>query len=57
MPFETFFSGRLKVKDIGVKYRSNWSYIELVRAITCILMHGFQNNFAQLLSPTRKSAI
>ena len=29
---------------------SKWSYIERVRAITCTFMHGFQNNFAQLLS-------
>ena len=33
--------GQIKVK---------WSYIELVRAITCTFMHGFQNNFAQFLS-------
>ena len=57
MPFETFFSGRLKVKITGVKSRSKWSYIELVRAITCTFMHGFQNNFAQLLSLRRRSAI
>ena len=36
--------------------RSKWSYIELVRAITCTFMHGFQNNFAQLL-PSRRCAI
>ena len=41
MPFETFL-GRLKVKVAGVKYRSKWSYVELVRAITCTFMHGFQ---------------
>ena len=46
MPFETFFSSRLKIKVTGVKQRSKWSYIELVRAITCTFMHGFQNNFA-----------
>ena len=57
MPFETFFSVRLKVKGTGVKKRSNWSYIELVRAITCTFLHGFQNNFAQFLSFRRKSAI
>ena len=57
MPFETFFSGRLKVKVTGVKQRSKWSCIELVWAITCTFMHGFENNFAQLLSLMRKSAI
>ena len=56
MPFETFL-GRLKVKVTGVKKRSKWSYIELVRAITCTFMHGCQNNFAKLLSLRRKSAI
>ena len=45
MPFEIFFSGRLMVKVTGVKYWCKWSYIELVRAITCTFMHGFQNNF------------
>ena len=50
MPFETF-RGRLKVKVTGVKYRSKWpyTYIELVRAITCISMHGFQNNFCTVV--------
>ena len=48
MPFEIFFSGRLKVKVTGVKY-------ELVRAISCTIMHGFQNNFAQFLSSRRRS--
>ena len=57
MPFETFFWGRLKVKITGVKLRSKWSYIEHVRAITCTFKHGFQNNFAQLLSSRRRSAI
>ena len=57
MPFETFFSGRLKVTVTGVKYRSKWSYIQLGRAITCTFMHGFQNNFAQLLSSRRRSAV
>ena len=33
---------------------SKRSYIELVRAITCTFMHGFQNNFAQLLSLKNK---
>ena len=42
MPFETFFSGRLKVKVTGVKQRSKWSCTELVWAITCTFMHGFQ---------------
>ena len=36
---------------------SKWSYIELVRAITCTFMHGFQNNFAHLLSSRRRSAV
>ena len=30
---------------------------ELVRAITCTFMHGFQNNFAQLLSLRRRSVV
>ena len=36
--------------------RSKWSYtcIELVRAITCTFMYGFQNSFAQLLPLRRK---
>ena len=34
---------------------SKWSYIELDRAITCTFMHGFQNNFAQLLSSRRRT--
>ena len=51
------FLGRLKVKVTGVKLKSKWSYIELVRAITCIFIHGFQNNFAQLLPLRRKSGI
>ena len=42
MSFETFFSGRLKLKVTGVKYRSNFSYIKLVRTITSTFMHGFQ---------------
>ena len=57
MPFETFFSGRLKVKVTGVIKRSKWSYFELVRAITCTFLHGFQNNFARLLSLRRESAV
>ena len=36
---------------------SKWSYIELVRASTCTFSHGFQTNFAQLLSSRRRSAI
>ena len=31
---------------------SKWSYIKLVRAMTCISMLGLQNNFVQLL-PSR----
>ena len=42
MSFETFFSGRLKVKVTGVKYRSKFSYIKLVRTITSTCMHEFQ---------------
>ena len=58
MPFETFL-GRLKVKVTGVKLKSKWSYtcIVLVWSITCTFMHGFQNNFAQLLPWRRRSAI
>ena len=48
MPFETFL-GRLKVKVTGVKLRSKWPYIELVRAITCTFMHGFQNSFCTVV--------
>ena len=29
----------------------------VIRAITCTFMHGFQNNFAQLLSSRRRSAV
>ena len=36
---------------------SKWSYIELVRAITCTFMHGFQNVFAQLLPSRRRHAV
>ena len=54
MPFEKNI-GRLKVKVTGVQQRSIWSYIELVLAITCTFMHGFQNNFAKLLSSRRSS--
>ena len=57
MPFETFFTGRLKVNVTGVKKTSKWSYIELLQAITCTFMHGFQNNFAQLFPLRRRSAI
>ena len=31
--------------------------IELVHAITCIFLHEFRNNFAQLLASRRRSAI
>ena len=48
MPFETLFADGLKVKVIGV---------ELVLAITGIFMHRIQNNFAQLLSSRRRSAV
>ena len=54
---ENILSGRLKVTVTGVKYRSKRPYIELVRDITGTFIHGFQNNFAQLLSSRRKSAI
>ena len=43
MPFETFFSGRLKVK---VTFEGHIN--KLVRAITPTFMHGFQNNFAHV---------
>ena len=51
MPFETFL-GRLKVK-VTLKGYIN----QFVRAITPTFMHGFQNNFAQLVSLRRRSAI
>ena len=47
------FLRRLKVKVIGVKMVK----IELVRAITGTFMHEFQNNFAQLSSSRRRSAV
>ena len=50
MPFETFF-------QIGLRSRSQGSNIELVWAITCTFMHGFQNNFAHKLPLRRRSAI
>ena len=37
-------SGRLKVKVTLEGQMINWSYIELVWAITSTFMHGFQNN-------------
>ena len=49
MSSETFLR-RLKVKVIGVIYRSKLSYIELVWAITGTFMHGFQNNFVLFFS-------
>ena len=45
---------RLKVKVTFEGQMIKWSSIELVRAITCTFIYGFQNNFAQLLSPTSK---
>ena len=56
MPFETFFmkvEGQGRRGQISVKM----VIIEIVRAITCTFMHGFRNNFAQLLSSKRRSAI
>ena len=41
--------GQIKVKIV--------IYIDLVRAVTCTFMQGFQNNFAQMSSSRRKSAI
>ena len=57
MPFETFLSDRLKVKVTWGQIKVKCSYIELFRAVTCTFMHGCQNNFAQLLTSRRKSAI
>ena len=56
MPFETFFFREVEVQGHRGQ-RSKWSYIELVLAITCIFIHGFQNNYAQLLPSRRRSAI
>ena len=53
MPFETFL-GELKVKVTGVKQRSKWSYIVLVRAITCTFMHGFQKLFCTIVAHQKK---
>ena len=41
MPFEIFL-GRLKVKVTGVKERSKWSFIELVRAKLVHLCMNFK---------------
>ena len=54
MPVKHFFQVGLKVK---VKKRSKWLYIELVQAITCTFMHGFQEKITQLFSSRRRSAI
>ena len=51
MPFETFFSGRLKVKVTLVGHIN-----ELFWAITPIYMHEFQNNFGQVFSLKSRSA-
>ena len=43
---------RLKVKVTWVKQRSKCSYtcIELVRAITCTFIHGFQKLFSTVVA-------
>ena len=46
--------GRLRVK---VTPEGQMIKIELVRAITSTIMHGFQNNLAQLFSLRSRSAI
>ena len=38
-------SGRLKVKVTHDGKMIKWSQIELVRAISCTFMHGFQNDW------------
>ena len=57
MSFETFLD-RGRSRSQGSNEGQKWSNtcIELVRSITCTFMHGFQNNFAQLLPSRRKSA-
>ena len=57
MPFETFYSGRLKVKVTLEGQMIKWSKTELVPAIASTFIHGFQNNLAQLFSLTSSSAI
>ena len=57
MPFETYFQVDLGSRSQGSNKGQNRSYIELVRAITCTFMHGFQNNFAQFLSSRRRSVM
>ena len=52
MPFETFLIGRIKVK-VTLEGHINL----LVRAVTSIFKHGFQNNFAQVLPLRSSSAI
>ena len=52
MPFETFFLGRLNVKDTLEGHIN-----DLFWATTPIYVHGFQNNFAQVFSVKSQSAI
>ena len=51
-------------RDIGVTilawcmcFRASVRLPRFVRTITCTIMHGFQNNLAQLLPLRRRSAI
>ena len=48
----TYESGALPIA-----LRSPAHILSLSITITCTFMRGFQNNFAQLLSSTRRSAI
>ena len=45
---ETFISG-LKVNAILDCQMIKWSFIELVRAITSTIMHGFQKKFGTVI--------
>ena len=51
MPFETFYVGSRSLSHLKV------TYIALVPVITPTVIHGFQNNLAQLFSLRSSSAI
>ena len=61
MPFETFLSSPLAGKrDIVVTILVRCMSVrpaKIVRTITFTIMHGFQNNLAQLFPLRRRSAI
>ena len=61
VPFETFLSSPLEGKRdtvVTIFVRCMWVRLsEFVRTITCTIMHGFQNNLAQLFPLRRRSAV